>query len=293
MEPNLSKIKYFSLIIITSIIWGTAFILIKLSLKYFSSFEIASYRMILPILVFLPIFIVSIKKFTLKQRVVLFFLGLINNLIPYLLYAIAQEKISSSTAGIITSLTPIFTLIIGVLFFDSKIKRNRVYGIIIGFIGVLLILSQSFGDFSNNLLPKLYIVVATILYAISNNIIKYFFNDANPFYMTAHMFLSIAIPLLIFNSITSTPQLMINYNIESILPLFLLGIIVTGLGTLLFIKTAQLTDTVSSSLIFYLVPVVSIMIGFIYGEMITFLDVFGFLILVFGVYLVSKQTHRK
>ena len=80
-----------------------------------------------------------------KDYLVLDISGIVGNVLPYFLYPIAQTKIDSATSGVLTSLTPFFALIVGVIFYQLKASKNNIIGLVVGFVGTSILIV-----FSNN-----------------------------------------------------------------------------------------------------------------------------------------------
>src|SRR3569832_1483174 len=108
-------------------------------------------------------------------------MGMLGNFIPAFLFTKAETVISSSLAGMLNSLTPLFTLLFGVLLFKAKTKLLNGIGILIGFIGAVgLLVAGKSEDLGNNLSYGLFVVIATVSYAMSVYIIKKFINEVPP-----------------------------------------------------------------------------------------------------------------
>ena len=133
------KIKKFYyawlLLFLLSLIWGSSQILIKKALITLNPFEIGALRLSFAALVLLPFLAKSLRDLKKNDFLILFISGIVGNVIPYFLYPIAQTKIDSATSGVLTSLTPFFALIIGVVFYRQKATKNNLIGLFIGFIG--------------------------------------------------------------------------------------------------------------------------------------------------------------
>ena len=104
------------LLVVLSIIWGSSFILIKKSLEHFTPYEVGALRVLIAGIVLLPLAILNIKKFPRKHLKWLIIAAVTGNFIPMFLFPIAETQISSSIAGIINSMMPIFVIIVGTLF---------------------------------------------------------------------------------------------------------------------------------------------------------------------------------
>src|SRR5690606_4830698 len=105
---------------------------------------------------------------------------------PAYLYAFAQTNISSSLAGIVNSLTPLFTLLIAITVVKIKVTRLQVLGIMTGFAGCVgLSLVNNTGGLGQINFYILLVVIATLFYGININIIKTKLQEIDSLVMTA------------------------------------------------------------------------------------------------------------
>ena len=109
-----------ALFVILSIIWGSSFILIKKGLTALGPEEVATLRIASASLVLLPFAVNRIKQINKKNITSLILVGFMGSLLPALFFALAQTKLPSALTGIMNALTPFFTIIISVLFFNVK-----------------------------------------------------------------------------------------------------------------------------------------------------------------------------
>lgn len=190
---------------ILSLIWGTSYIFMKKGLESFSSFQIGSLRIFITFLCLLPIAIRNLHKLNRKNIGSVFIIGLMGNAIPAFLFPIAQTRISSSLAGMLNSLSPVFTLIIGILVYNRHAIKTQITGIIIGLIGAAGLLYD--GSFTFNFYG-LFVVLATILSGFSSNEVSKV-NGINGLQMTALSFFvvsPIAIIYLLFSDFSAAVE---------------------------------------------------------------------------------------
>lgn len=156
-----------------ALVWGTSYILIKRGLAAFSPEQVASIRMAITALSFLPFFIWQFSKIDWSKWKELAVVGFAGSFIPAFLFATAQTKISSSLTGILSSLTPLFTLFVGMAFFKVKGTWTKVIGVLLGLAGGiwLLIIDRGLLDLEG-ILYGILVIIACLFYAISNNVIK-------------------------------------------------------------------------------------------------------------------------
>src|SRR5512133_3921669 len=163
----------FSILMILAFIWGSSFILMKIGLKSFSPEQAGALRILFASVVLLPISLKQLKNLRRKDLKSLLIAGFIGSFFPAFLFMIAETRIDSSMAGMLNSLTPVFTLLVGLLFHKMALRWLQVMGLSLGLAGAMgLILSGDgfhFGVFNSY---ALFIVLATIVYAISMNQIK-------------------------------------------------------------------------------------------------------------------------
>ncbi len=111
------KITSWAIFLLLSLIWGSSFILMKRGAESLSGWQIGALRIFSAGAVFFPFALVHIRKIPLKKLPLVVLSGALGNLFPAFLFAVAIEKIDSSMEGILNSLTPLFVIIIGILFF--------------------------------------------------------------------------------------------------------------------------------------------------------------------------------
>ena len=282
------------LLILLAIIWGSSPILIKKALIKLDPFEIGALRLTLASIVLFPFLAKNLKEIRSKDYFVLFVSGIVGNVLPYFLYPIAQTKIDSATSGVLTSLTPFFALIVGVIFYKLKATKNNIIGLIIGFLGTsLLILFSGGADGFKIDLFGLFVVAATLLYGINLNIVKYHLSHLKPITITSFSIVSI-LPVTVYILVFYTPFLShvseFNSYTKEYGYVFILGVLGTSIATIVFYNLIKIKDTVFASMVTYLMPVVAIILGVIDGEIINGIQLFGMALIMVGVFINSKKN---
>lgn len=282
------------LLILLAIIWGSSPILIKKALIKLDPFEIGALRLTLASIVLFPFLAKNLKEIRSKDYFVLFVSGIVGNVLPYFLYPIAQTKIDSATSGVLTSLTPFFALIVGVIFYKLKATKNNIIGLIIGFLGTsLLILFSGGADGFKIDLFGLFVVAATLLYGINLNLVKYHLSHLKPITITSFSIVSI-LPVTLYILVFYTPFLShvseFNSYTKEYSCVFILGVLGTSIATIVFYNLIKIKDTVFASMVTYLMPVVAIILGMIDGEIINGVQLFGMALIMVGVFINSKKN---
>lgn len=280
---------------ILSLIWGSSFILIKKSLIAFSSVQVAGFRIMIATLTFLPFFLYKIKQIEFKHWYRYALIGICGGGLPPFLFALAQTHESSSLAGALNTLTPIFTLILSLIFFKDKVHKMSLIGILSGLIGASIIIIFTAKDMNGSLLYSMLIVAATILYAMNINLVKHYFIDKDPLIITAASFMFFGpLSFLIFVDHSTIEAFKSKEAIYSIGMVALLSILSTVLTTVLFFKLVQKSNALFASSVSFMAPVISLMWGIYDGEKFRLINIFGLCLILIGVYLISyKSEHEK
>jgi drug/metabolite transporter (DMT)-like permease len=281
------------LLLILSLIWGTSFILIKQGLKVFAPDEVAALRVTAACLFLLPFALVRLKELQKEDYFRLFVSGLMGVFIPAFLFAYAQTQLSSSVAGILNTLSPLWTMIIGALFFSQRFKGFAIIGIIIGFGGtVLLALSRSGGAITGINSYALLIVVACAFYGSNLNWVKFKIHDLNSLTITSVSLLLIGplamIYLFGFSDFTSKLTTL-DGAWKSFGFVVLLGCMSTAVATFLFNKLVKISTPLFASSVTYLMPIVAVMWGILDGETLIAGHFIGMACILSGVYLANKK----
>lgn len=278
------------------LIWGTSFILIKRGLEVYSSVEVGGIRIFVSFLVLLPFALKRIFKIPRRNLKHILIIGVIGTGIPAFLFALAQTHIDSSTAGILNSLTPLFTMLAGFLFFKQKLRWVSVVGVMMGLLGAIgLIYATNKGSLQVNFLYAILVVIATMLYAIQSNMIKNYLNDVAPLSIASIGFFFIGIPvgIVLFFFTDFTTRLIENENgLSAFLYVALLGFFASAIAIVVYNKLVQTTNAVFASSVTYFVPILALVWGLFDGERFPFLAYLFSALILAGVFLVNKKVKR-
>lgn len=281
------------LLIILTLIWGTSFILIKQGLKVFAPNEVGALRVTAAGLFLLIPAVMRIKEIAKENYWKLFLSGMMGIFIPSFLFATAQTRMDSSVAGMLNTLTPIFTLMIGAIIFKQKFKNLAVVGILLGFVGaIVLMFARSGGELGALNVFALLIVIACIFYACNLNFIKYKITDLNALTITSVSVLFISplaiIYLLGFTEFT-TKLTTIDGAWKACGFVVLLGVMSTAIATFLFNRLVKISTPIFASSVTYLMPIVAVGWGLLDGEVLGLGHFIGMGAVITGVYLANRK----
>jgi drug/metabolite transporter (DMT)-like permease len=295
--PNARPWLPWLILLILAITWGSSFILIKRGLEVFSPGEVGALRIVITWLFLMPFALKRIKELNKRLIGLFLFVGLVGSLAPAFLFAAAQKGIDSSLAGILNSLTPLFTLLVGIIFFRTRPKWFNIAGVIIGLAGAMGLVSVSgSGNFTFNMGFAVLVIIAAFLYAVNVNTVKAFLKDIDPITITAMSFFMVgpigAVYLLGFTpfvqSLSGNPQAM-----SGIGYLAILAIVGTGLALMLFNHLIQMSSAVFASSVTYFIPVVAVIWGIADGEHFRAGFLLWILLVITGVLLVNTRSLKQ
>jgi drug/metabolite transporter (DMT)-like permease len=291
MQPERKPLAVL-LLIILAIIWGSSFILMKRGLEQFTPPQVAAIRLSVAFICLFPFVIGHIKKIEPSRWKFILVSGMLGNGIPAFLFTAAQTRVSSSAAGVLNSLTPVFTVITGYLLFKSTFSALRITGVFIGLLGaVILIAMHGEGKFSADVYHSSLIVVATLFYGISVNTIRNKLFELKPLHIAGFALSLAGIPAMIYLFTTDFPQRIASGPAAQISFMYvcLLAIFGTAISVVLFNYLIKISGALVSTSVTYLIPIVAVLWGVLDGESLGAGLLIGMLLILSGVYLISKK----
>jgi drug/metabolite transporter (DMT)-like permease len=279
------------MLMVLAFIWGSSFILMKIGLKSFSADQAGALRIALASLALLPVSLRQLPNLKKKDLPSLLVAGFIGSFFPAFLFMIAETRIDSSLAGMLNSLTPVFTLIVGLLFYHTAFRRMQAAGLLLGLAGAtgLILAGEGFRLGTVNSFA-FFIVLATFFYAISMNQIKSRLSHLTGVQITSLSFLFIGPAAMAY--LLTTDLASVRANPEwpvHLLALAALGMIGTALAQLLMNSLIRHSSAVAASSVTYIIPIFAIMWGVLDGEKVTGIHLAGMCFILSGVYLIGRK----
>ncbi len=292
MKPGVLKWIF---LVLLALIWGSSFILMKRGLLYFHSDQVAAMRMVIAFIVTFPFVARHYKLIGKGKMKYIAVVGIVGSGIPAILFTTAQTRINSSLAGMLNSLTPLFTVLIGFFFFRSRFSFLQVAGVAAGFLGAAgLILVNAEGDLSADAGYSLLIVVATVFYGISVNTIKAHLAGINVLIISGFALLCVGVPYGIYlfstdfiDRLTHVPGAWTGLMYIATLACF--G---TALSNLLYFQLVKIASPLFASAVTYFIPIVALLWGIVDGETLNLLHIPAMLAILGGVAMISYDGYR-
>jgi drug/metabolite transporter (DMT)-like permease len=279
------------MLLVLGFIWGTSYILMKRGLVAFSAGHVAALRLSIAFIALLPCSILNFRKLNRKNFMSILIISLMGIGIPAFLFTNAQTQVSSSVAGVLNSLTPLFTLLIGVWIYKAKSNFSSLIGVFLGLVGAsaLIIMSTGFSISDINGYSFL-IVLATFCYGINSNEIKYKLKHLNGLEITSMVMILIGPPAIIYLFTTGfNPVHFTSKERLGVLYIALLALFGTVIAVVIFNQLLKYVSAVSATSVSYISPVFAIMWGLFDGESFGIAEFFCLILIIAGVYLVNKN----
>ncbi|HEY6955208.1 MAG TPA: DMT family transporter [Flavisolibacter sp.] len=279
------------LFLLLSLVWGSSFILMKTSAEHLNGLQIGSVRIFAAGVAFLPFAVLYVSRIPLRKMGIVILTGLLGNFFPALLFASAiKENGESSLASILNSLTPLFVIVVGLLFFKSKVQRKKMVGVFLGF-GGLVLLNLLRGPVSPEDNGVVLILIATIFYGINVNLVSHFLKGIDGLKIASVSLAIMAIPsaLIMWQQNVFTIARFDEGARWSIAVACLLGVVGSAIATAVYYILIQRAGGLFASLVTYAIPIVAMMWGLLANEHITSLEIACLGIILSGVYLANRS----
>lgn len=291
-----NSFKNWILLVVLTLIWGSSFILIKRGLEVFSPGEVGAYRMVAAASLLLPLSLPRIKQLSKTQVKNLLVTGLLGSFIPAFLFPIAQTQLSSSLTGVLNALTPLFVVLVGALFFNTSITKRNGLGLVIAFLGVLILVTFKEGGGWDSLTDinayALYVIAACVCYSINLHFIKTRFTKLKSIEISSISLLMI-LPLALLYLFAGTD---FSYKMathprawEALGYVTVLGMVGTASALILFNIMIKSASPFFASLVTYTIPIVAILWGVLDGEVLLLGHYFGIAAVIVGVWVGNRK----
>lgn len=289
-ESDIRLRSYLTLALL-SLIWGSSYILIKKGLTVFDPVQLGALRLSISAAAFLPFLLHFFRRIDWSKWPFLLIVGLTGTGLPSVLFPMAQEGISSSLAGILNSLSPLFTLLLGILFFRTQLVWSKVFGVLIGLAGAVLLVLRTGGQLEGSAGYALLAIAGAFCYAVSGNTVASRLRDTPSLTISAAAFVMVGLPAAVYlfaatdfvEVLTTHPDGWLGLGYVAILAL-----IATVTASVIFFQLIQWTSAVFGSTVSYVVPLVALAWGVADGEALTWAIFLGMGLILSGVYL-SRQ----
>jgi drug/metabolite transporter (DMT)-like permease len=284
------KIWHWIALVILSLIWGTSYILMKKGLESFSPYQVGALRIVITFVCLLPVALKHFRFLNKSNILSIIIIGLFGSVIPAFLFPLAETRITSSLAGMLNSLSPVFTLLFGITIYKRKAIKSQIAGVFLGLLGAIGLLYT--GSFTFNVFGLL-VVLATLLSGISSNEVSKV-KELNGIKITALSFFvtsPVAIIYLCFSDFSGSMQ-----SENWVRNLCFIGILAAlGSATALVIYYLLIRDTspIFASSVTYFIPIVATFWGLADNEHLSSSMLISVILIFAGVYIINRPDFLK
>lgn len=282
-------------ILFLAFIWGSSFILMKRGLEVYTANQVAALRLFIAFLTLLPFAVNKLKGLSAKTWLFIAMTGILGSGIPAFMFTISQQHINSSMAGILNALTPLFTLLVAVFLFKTKVYWYNVMGVILGFIGAATLVVKDFNAlFSGENIYGLLIVFATFLYGYNTNHVKHRLKNMDGITITALAFFTVG-PFAGIYLIFSGVEVSMTHPKawEALGYISILAVVGTAISLILWNNLIKKLSAIYASSVTYVIPVFAIMWGILDGESFSFREIISIALIFAGIYLVNHNSLKE
>ena len=278
---------YWFLLSCLGALWGSAFMFIKIGTPDFGPIALVNSRLIIASFIFLPILLrkkyLPLLKPIWKHALVI---SISNNVIPFTLFSYASLGANSNILAILNATTAFNTMIIAYLWLDEKVSTKQIFGLALGFLGVLILVNPQSAEAT--LIASLSCLIASVFYSFSAVFIQKNAAKTNKLVLIGWslVFSSIIMmPMSYFYLPTKLPSL------EATLAVIWLGAISTGFAFLGWVRLIEKIGAVKTSTVAYFLPIFGIIWGNIFlDEIISTTIVIGCLVILVGIFLATSNN---
>jgi drug/metabolite transporter (DMT)-like permease len=284
------KVWHWLVLAALSLIWGTSYILIKKGLESFSTYQLGSLRILITFICLLPIALKNLPKLNRNNILSILIIGFFGNAIPAFLFPIAETHISSSLAGMLNTLSPVFTLLLGILIYKRRTIKTQIAGVFVGLLGATGLLYN--GSFTFNLYG-LFVILATFLYGFSSNEVSKV-KGVNGIQITALAFFlvsPVAICYLLLSDLSSAMQT--TNAVRNLSFIAILAVMGSAVAQVLFYILIRDTSPVFASIVMYFIPIVATAWGLSDNEHLTTSMLISIIFVFAGVYIINRPDFFK
>jgi len=284
------ELKDWILLTALAAIWGSAFMFIKISAVVFGPILLVTLRLLIAGLVFMPLLLKKKNRLLFKPYLpAILIIAVVSNALPFTLFAYASLGATSNMLGILNGTTAFLTTIIAYFWLKESVTSKQVIGLILGFVGVLILVNPSNG--STTFIASICAMFGSLCYAFNATYLQKYHSNSDKKVLIGWSMLFggfLMIPLASFNLPNAMP------DTNSILALLWLAVVSTGVGYLAYVRLIDRIGAVKTVTLTYLLPVFSIIWGAIFlQERITLIILGGFMFVMMGMYFANTAKKSK
>lgn len=290
------KPKHWLVFILLGAIWSSSFMWIKIAVQEIGPITLVAFRVILGFL--FGIVVIFVQRTPLPRTLIewrpLFVLGIINIAAPFFLISWGEMSIDSAVASILDATVPLFTILIAhYLLGDDKITTPKVLGLLIGFAGVVILMSKDVSGTFGSLLGQFAVVLASVFYAVSAVYARKTTEDTPGIIRSVGPLVSATAVMWLATFLVESPVEIPTLGITWISLLFL-GILGSGVAFIMLYYLIHEIGPTRTSMVTYLFPLGGVILGVVFlEETLSWQLVVGAVLIVLSLVVANMQSQKQ
>ena len=290
------KAKHWIVFLLLGAIWSSSFMWIKIAIQEVGPITLVAFRALFGLAFGIVVILIQRVKLprTFKEWLPLLVVGLTNVAIPFFLISWGEQSIDSAVASILDATVPLFTILLAhFVLHDDKMTFPKVSGLIVGFIGIVILMSKDLGASRNSLLGQLAVIVASLFYAISAVYVRKTTVDVPGILRSAGPLVSASLTMwlgaFVFESPVTLPQLNITW-----IALLFMGVLGSGLAFVMAYYLIHEIGPTRSTMVTYLFPLGGVILGvFVLHEQLTWHIIAGALLIIASLAIANWEPKQR
>jgi drug/metabolite transporter (DMT)-like permease len=288
-----------SMLVLLSMLWGGSYFFVEIALLEWSPLLIVSVRILIACIVIWGIVLAAGLPVPRSPAawMAFFWMGLLNNIIPFLLIVWGQKEIESGLAAILTAAAPIFSVIVaGVWLKDEPVTRSRLLGAVLGLVGVAVLVGPSaLAGLDANLVAQLAVLGAALSYAFAGVYARRFTRmNIDPIVAASGQLLMSSLIMILLVLAFAAPAQLIESSAKVWAAVGLMAVFSTALAYILYFRLLASAGATNAILVTLLIPVTAILLGaLILDERLQVLHFLGMAMIGLGLSVIDGRLwHR-
>jgi drug/metabolite transporter (DMT)-like permease len=287
--------KHWLVFILLGSIWSSSFLWIKIAVQEVGPITLVAFRVLFGLLFSITAILIQRVPLprTFKEWMPFLILGISNVAIPFFLISWGEQAIDSAVAAILDSTVPLFTIVIAhYLLHDDKMTVPKVVGLLVGFAGVVVLMSKDIGTSIGPILGQLAVVVACMFYAGSSVYARKSTTEASGIIRGGGPLVS-STAVMWLAAVTVESPLKIPHLAITWIALLWLGILGSGLAFILNYYLIHEIGPTRTTMVTYLFPLGGLILGVVFlHELLTWQLIAGAVLIVASLAVANWQPRR-
>jgi drug/metabolite transporter (DMT)-like permease len=289
------KAKDWLIFILLGAIWSSSFMWIKIAVEEIGPITLVAFRVLFGLLFGIAVILITRQKLSpsLAEWRPLLLLGITNVAIPFFLISWGEQVIDSAVAAILDATVPLFAIVIAhVALHDDKITLPKILGLLMGFAGVVVLMSKDLGGSTGSILGQAAVVLASVFYAGSSVYARKSTENASGIMRSVGPLVSSTVVMWLAvpfgESPLRLPQLPITW-----IALVWLGVLGSGVAFIMMYYLIHAIGPTRTTMVTYLFPLGGVLLGVGFlGEQLTWQLVAGAVLIVASLAVANLQTRK-